>query len=88
MTMRQLAPLFGVSKSAADRIIDHLGPMLALRQRRRFRKDTAHRGRNLGADPRPHDRRAVQELSLLHSPPGRYRRRHPPGRRGRPTLAR
>ncbi|MEV1086137.1 transposase [Streptomyces sp. NPDC050211] len=40
LTMRQLAPLFGISKSAADRIIDHLGPMLALRQRRRFRKDT------------------------------------------------
>jgi hypothetical protein len=38
--MRRLAPLFGVSKSAADRIIDHLGPMLALRPRRRFAKDT------------------------------------------------
>lgn len=38
--MRQLAPLFGVSKSAADRIIDHLGPALALRPRRRFSKDT------------------------------------------------
>lgn len=37
--MRQLAPLFGVSKSAADRIIDHLGPMLALRPRKRFAKD-------------------------------------------------
>lgn len=40
LTMRQLAPLFGVSKSAADRIIDHLAPMLALRPRKRFRKDT------------------------------------------------
>jgi hypothetical protein len=30
----------GVSKSAADRIIDHLGPKLALEPRRRFRKDT------------------------------------------------
>ena len=38
--MRQLAPLFGISKSAADRIIDHLGPMLALQPRKRFRKDT------------------------------------------------
>ena len=38
--MRQLAPLFGVSKSAADRIIDHLGPMLALQPRKRFAKDT------------------------------------------------
>lgn len=40
LTLRQLAPLFGVSKSAADRIISHLGPLLALRPRRRFRKDT------------------------------------------------
>ncbi|MEU3955387.1 transposase [Streptomyces achromogenes] len=40
LTLRQLGPLFGVSKSAADRIIDHLGPLLALRPRRRFRKDT------------------------------------------------
>jgi len=39
LTLRQLGPLFGVSKSTADRVIDHLGP-LALRPRRRFRKDT------------------------------------------------
>ena len=37
LTLRQLAPLFGVSKSAANRVIDHLGPSLALQQRRRFR---------------------------------------------------
>lgn len=40
LTLRQLAPLFGVSKSAADRIIDHLGPSLGIQQRKRFRKDT------------------------------------------------
>jgi hypothetical protein len=40
LTLRQLAPLFGVSKSAADRIIDHLGPSLSLQQRKRFRKGT------------------------------------------------
>ncbi|MFE7444523.1 transposase [Streptomyces chartreusis] len=40
LTLRQLAPLFGVSKSAADRIIDHLGPLLSLWPRKRFRKDT------------------------------------------------
>ncbi|MFI1184662.1 transposase [Streptomyces sp. NPDC020799] len=40
LTLRQLAPLFGVSKSAADRIIGHLGPSLALQQRKRFRRDT------------------------------------------------
>ncbi|KOV18907.1 transposase [Streptomyces sp. XY413] len=40
LTMRQLGPLFGVLKSAADRIIDHLGPMLALQPHKRFAKDT------------------------------------------------
>ncbi|WP_037903150.1 IS5/IS1182 family transposase, partial [Streptomyces sp. NRRL S-350] len=40
LTMRQLAPLFGVSKSAADRIIGHLGPMFALQPRKRFAKGT------------------------------------------------
>ncbi|MFC9602791.1 transposase [Streptomyces niveus] len=40
LTMRQLAPLFGVSKSAADRIMDHLGPLFALQPRKRFAKDT------------------------------------------------
>ncbi|MFE0519381.1 transposase [Streptomyces sp. NPDC058954] len=40
LTLLQLAPLFGISKSAADRIINRLAPALALRPRRRFRKDT------------------------------------------------
>uniref|UniRef100_J1ZLY3 Transposase IS4 family protein n=1 Tax=Streptomyces auratus AGR0001 TaxID=1160718 RepID=J1ZLY3_9ACTN len=40
LTVRQLAPLFGVSKSAADRIVDHLGPVLALRPRKRFAQET------------------------------------------------
>ncbi|MEU6215878.1 transposase family protein, partial [Streptomyces sp. NPDC047023] len=40
LTMRQLAPLFGVSKSAVARIVDHLGPMVALKPRRRFARDT------------------------------------------------
>ncbi|MEU6846320.1 transposase family protein [Streptomyces sp. NPDC046716] len=40
VTMRQIAPSFGVSKSAADRIIDHLVPLLAIRQWKQFRKDT------------------------------------------------
>jgi hypothetical protein len=40
LTMRQLAPLFGVSKSAAHRIVDGLGPMLALQPCKRCRKDT------------------------------------------------
>ena len=40
LTLRQLAPLFGISKSAANRIVNHLGPRLALQPRQRFRKDT------------------------------------------------
>ncbi|WP_329940781.1 transposase family protein [Streptomyces sp. BE147] len=40
LTMRQIAPLFGISKSAADRIINHLGPKIALHPRKRFAKDT------------------------------------------------
>ncbi|MCX4554311.1 MULTISPECIES: transposase [unclassified Streptomyces] len=39
LTMRQLAPLFGVSKSAADRVIGDIGPRLALHPRQRFAKD-------------------------------------------------
>jgi hypothetical protein len=34
LTMRQLALLFGISKSAVDWIIDRIGPLLALRQRK------------------------------------------------------
>lgn len=39
LTMRQLTPLFGVSKSAADRVIDHLGPLPAFWPPQRFAKD-------------------------------------------------
>ena len=39
LTMRQLAPLFGVSKSAADWVIDDFGSRLALHPRQRFAKD-------------------------------------------------
>lgn len=39
LTLRQLAPLFGISKSAADRIINDLAPSIALHPRKRFRKD-------------------------------------------------
>jgi hypothetical protein len=41
LTLRQIAPLFGVSKSAAGRIVDHLAPHLVLMpQTRRHRPDT------------------------------------------------
>lgn len=39
LTLRRLAPFSGVSKSTADRVIDHSGPRLALAPRRRFAKD-------------------------------------------------
>lgn len=38
VTLRRLVPLFGISKSAADRVINRLAPLLALRPRRRFCK--------------------------------------------------
>ncbi|WP_369174352.1 transposase [Streptomyces sp. R28] len=37
-----VATLFGVSKSAADRILDHLAPLLAISPARRPRKDTVY----------------------------------------------
>jgi hypothetical protein len=39
LTMRQIGPLFGVSHSAAHRIIDTLGPLLALAPVRKRRVD-------------------------------------------------
>ncbi len=39
LTMRQVGPLFGVSHSAAHRVIDTLGPLLALAPVRRRRVD-------------------------------------------------
>jgi hypothetical protein len=42
LTLRQVAPMYGVSKSAADRILDRLAPLLAIAPARRPRKDTVH----------------------------------------------
>lgn len=39
LTLRQLVPLFGDSKSAAGRIVRRVGPLLAFRPRKRFHKD-------------------------------------------------
>jgi hypothetical protein len=38
--MRQIAALFGTSKSTADRVIDDLAPKLALRPRQRYAPET------------------------------------------------
>jgi DDE superfamily endonuclease/Helix-turn-helix of DDE superfamily endonuclease len=40
LTMRQIGPLFGVSHSAAHRVIDTIGPLLALAPVRKRRIDT------------------------------------------------
>lgn len=74
VTLRRLAPMFGVLEWAADGIINRLGPLLALQPRRRFREDTVpNRGWHLGAT---HDH-AVAEQSknywYSHRPPGRRR---------------
>lgn len=39
LTLRQLAPLFGISKSTTRRVINHLGPLLALRHHNRRRHE-------------------------------------------------
>jgi hypothetical protein len=39
LTMRQIGPLFGVSHSAAHRVIDSIGPLLALAPVRKRRVD-------------------------------------------------
>jgi hypothetical protein len=39
LTMRQLGPLFGVSHSAAHRVVDSIGPLLALAPVRKRRID-------------------------------------------------
>lgn len=39
LTLRQVTPLFGISKSAAERTPDHLAPLLAISPARRRRED-------------------------------------------------
>lgn len=56
LTLRQLAPLFGISKSAADRIINHLGPSLAPTAQAVPQGHRTDRGWNPGAHSRPYDR--------------------------------
>ncbi len=52
LTMRQLAAVFGVSKSTAARVIEDLGPALALRPPGPIRPwCSADRGRHPGPDP-------------------------------------
>lgn len=70
LTLRQLAPLFGISKSTAGRDINHLGPLLALRPRKRFAKDTVLTVDGTLAPARDH---AIAERSKNY----RYSANHP-----------
>ncbi|EID52827.1 hypothetical protein SacxiDRAFT_0552 [Saccharomonospora xinjiangensis XJ-54] len=65
LTMRQLGPLFGVSHSAAHRVIDTIGPLLALALVRKRRIDAIAIVRDLGAGPGSPAGRAVEELPVL-----------------------
>jgi len=42
LTLRQVALLLGISKSAADRILNHLAPLLAISPARRRREGTVY----------------------------------------------
>ncbi len=89
LTMHQLAPLFGVSKSAADRIVDHLGPLLALQPRKRFAKDTVLIVDGTQVPTRDH---TIAERSKNYRYSTNHQvvidARHPHGRCGRPTARR
>jgi hypothetical protein len=87
LTLWQLAPLSGVSKSAADRIVHHVGSLLALKQRQGFPTNTVLIADGTLVHTRPQHRRAVEELSLLHQPPKSSSTRYVPNRRHRPASA-
>lgn len=71
LTMRQLAPLFGVSKSAADRDSEDLGPKLALqtpqavRVGRRPHGGRSQRQQQLGACRQQYDQWAAGQLAEI-----------------------
>lgn len=74
LTTRQLAAVLGVSKSAAARVIDDLGPAVALRPRTRFARGAVLIvGRTL-VPTRDHKVAAESELPVLDQSPDRCRR--------------
>ena len=83
LTMRQIGPLFGVSHSAAHRVIDSLAPLLSLAPVRRRPTDQIAIVDGTLVPTRDHTRRAVEELPLLGQRPGRHRRQHQTGNRHR-----
>jgi hypothetical protein len=73
LTMRQIGPLFGVSHSAAHRVIDALGPLLALAPVRRRPVDQIAIVDGTLIPTRDHRLAAPeQKLPLLHEPAGRH----------------
>lgn len=86
LTLLQIARVFGVSKSAADRIVDHLGPALALRLRRRFRKNSVlivdgtlvpTRDRTVAASSKNY-RCSTNHQAITTAGPGKSPARRPP----------
>jgi hypothetical protein len=71
LTLRQPAPLFGVSKSAADRIMDHTASLLALKQTQRLRKSTVLIADGTlvppGTMPSPSSRRTIATPRITRS---------------------
>lgn len=86
LTLRQLGPLVGVSYSAAYRVIDTVGPLLALTPAKRRRRDQVAIVGGTLIPPVTARSPLLEELPVLHQPAGRDRRGHPAGHRpGRPT---
>jgi hypothetical protein len=82
LTMRQIGSLFGVSRSAAHRVIDTLGPLLALAPVRKRRVDQVTIVDGTLVPTRDHRLAAPSKnYRVFDQPAGRHRRRHPPDRR-------
>jgi hypothetical protein len=88
LTMRQIGPLFGISHSAAHRVIDTLGPLLALTPVRRRRIDQIAIVDGTLIPTRDH-RLAAQSKNYRYSTnlAGRDRREHPTRGRSRRSAA-
>lgn len=71
LTMRQIGPLFGVSHSAAHRVIDTIGPLLALAGAQTAGRAGRDRRRDADPHPRSPSDGPEQELPVLDEPAGR-----------------
>lgn len=87
LTMRQIGPLLGVSHSAAHRVIDSIGPLLALAPVRRRRMDQVAIVDGTLIPTRDHRLAAPSKTTGTRQPAGSHRRRHPPRDRHRGPAA-